>query len=105
MSLESDALIERVKNDPNFQELVAKRSRFAWTLSALMVLIYFGFVMTVAFNKEVLGKSLSGGITTVGIPVGIGVILSAFVLTGIYVARANSGFDELTKKIIEKVKR
>ena len=40
--------------------------------------------------------------TTVGIPVGIGVIVSAFVLTGIYVARANTTFDDLTKEIIER---
>ena len=70
-----------------------------------MVLIYFGFVMIVAFHKEILGKSLFGGVTTVGIPIGLGVIASAFILTGIYVARANTAFDEITKKIIEKVKK
>jgi uncharacterized membrane protein (DUF485 family) len=67
--------------------------------------IYFGFVLTIAYNKEFLAQSLSGGVTTVGIPVGIGVILSAFVLTGIYVARANTAFDDLTKQIIERLKK
>jgi uncharacterized membrane protein (DUF485 family) len=104
MSLEKDALTARVKADPKFQELVSKRSFFAWTLALLMVVIYFGFVLTIAFHKELLGQSLMGGVTTVGIPVGLGVIVSAFVLTGIYVARANSGFDEMTKQIVEKAK-
>lgn len=104
MALNNDAMTDRIKSDPLFHELVRKRSAFAWTLSLLMLLIYFGFVLTVAFDKELLGRSLSGGVTTVGIPIGIGVILSAFVLTGIYVARANSAFDELTKQIVEKVK-
>ena len=105
MASENDLMIERVKSDPLFHELVRKRTTFAWLLSLLMVLIYFGFVLTVAFHKELLGQSLSGGVTTVGIPIGLGVIVSAFILTGIYVARANSAFDELTKQIIEKVKK
>ncbi len=104
MSLEKDALTARVKADPKFQELVRKRTFFAWTLALMMVAIYFGFVLTIAFNKQILGQSLAGGVTTVGIPVGLGVIISAFVLTGIYVVRANSGFDELTKQIVEKAK-
>lgn len=103
MSLESDALIERVKTDPKFHELVQRRSRLAWGLTALMIIFYFGFVLTVAFNKEFLGTSLFGGVTTIGIPVGVGVILAAFILTGIYVSRANTTFDEMTKEIIERM--
>jgi uncharacterized membrane protein (DUF485 family) len=104
MSVENDRLLERVQRDPDFHELVRRRSRLAWSLTALMILIYFGFVLTIAYNKVLLAQSLTGGVTTVGIPVGIGVILSAFVLTGIYVVRANTVFDDLTKKIIERLK-
>lgn len=106
MAVQNDVMIERIKSDPQFKELVRKRSAFAWTLSLLMVVIYFGFVLTVAFDKQLLGQPLfPGSVTTIGIPLGLGVIISAFVLTGIYVARANSAFDELTKQIIEKVKK
>ncbi len=105
MSIESDKLLERVQNDPQFHELVRRRSRLAWLLTALMIVIYFGFVLTIAYNKDFLAQSLFGGVTTVGIPVGIGVILSAFALTGIYVARANTAFDDLTKEIIERLKK
>lgn len=105
MALDSDALLARIKSDPQFVELVRRRSRLAWTLSGLMIAIYFGFVLLIAFNKEVLGKSLFGGVTTVGIPIGLGVIASAFVLTGLYVWRANSAFDDMLKSIVERVKR
>lgn len=102
MAMESGALIERVKSDPQFHELVRRRSRLAWTLTALMIAIYFGFVLTVAFHKEILAQSLFGGVMTVGIPVGVGVILAAFVLTGLYVVRANTTFDDMTEEIIER---
>lgn len=102
MSEEHDDLIRRVQSDPQFHDLVRRRARLAWFLSGLMIVIYFGFVLTIAYFPGLLSQSLAGGVTTVGIPVGIGVIVSAFVLTGIYVARANTTFDALTKEIIER---
>jgi uncharacterized membrane protein (DUF485 family) len=94
----------RVERDPQFQELIAQRSRFAWSLSAAMLIIYFGFIFIIAFAPSVLGIRIGNGVTTVGIPVGLLVIVSAFVLTGIYVRRANSEFDALTRQIIERAK-
>lgn len=95
-------LAQRVQSDPKFQELVRKKGSLSWTLTVLMLVIYFGFVLLVALEPDVLKQSLSGGLTTVGIPMGIGVILSAFVLTGIYVYRANREFDDLTHDIVER---
>jgi len=97
--------VEAIKNDPNFQELVSKRSKFAWTLTAAMLVVYFAFILTIAFNPSTLGTPLSDNtVTTVGIPVGIAIIVFAFALTGIYVRRANSEFDDLTTKIKENAK-
>ena len=97
--------VSRVKLDPQFQELIAKRTRFAWLLSAAMLAIYFGFIFIIAFAPKVLGVPLAAGsVTTVGIPVGLFVIVAAFVLTGIYVHRANSEFDTITRQIIERAK-
>ena len=97
--------VEAIKNDPNFQELVSKRSKFAWTLTAAMLVVYFAFILTIAFNPSILGTPLSDNtVTTVGIPVGIAIIVFAFALTGIYVRRANSEFDDLTTKIKENAK-
>lgn len=102
--MESSDFVERVKRDPQFQELVSRRSRFAWILSGTMLVIYFGFIFIIAFAPKVLGTPIGGGVTTVGIPVGLFVIVSAFVLTGIYVRRANSDFDPVTRQIIERAK-
>ena len=102
--MESSDFVERVKRDPQLQELVSRRSRFAWILSGTMLVIYFGFIFIIAFTPKVLGTPIGGGVTTVGIPVGLFVIVSAFVLTGIYVRRANSDFDPVTRQIIERAK-
>ena len=98
-------VFDRIKGDRRFQELVAKRTRFAWVLSAAMLVIYFGFIFIIAFAPKSLGTPIGSGVTTIGIPLGLFVIVSAFVLTGIYVHRANTEFDAITREIIEDVKR
>jgi len=98
-------VFDRVKGDRRFQELVAKRTRFAWVLSAAMLVIYFGFIFIIAFAPKSLGTPIGSGVTTIGIPLGLFVIVSAFVLTGIYVHRANTEFDAITREIVEDVKR
>ncbi len=98
-------IVEVVKNDPNYKELVAKRTSFSVMLSIIMLLVYFGFILMIAYFPQVLGTPLSeGSVTTVGIPVGMGVIFFSFIITGIYTKRANSEFDDLNNKIKEKVK-
>lgn len=88
---------------PQFQELVRQRTRFAWTLSVAMLVIYFGFILLVAFAKPLLATKIGEGVTSLGIILGLGVILSAFALTGIYVQRANSRFDELTHRLTREL--
>lgn len=97
----SQEIYERVRNNPKFKQLVEKRSRFAWTLAAIMLAIYYCFILTIAFVPEILGTPLAeGSVTSIGIPVGVVIIISAFILTGIYVYRANSEFDDLNNEII-----
>ena len=98
-------IVELIRNDSDYKELVAKRSSFSIKLSIIMLIVYFGFILMIAYFPEVLGTPLSeGSVTTVGIPVGMGVIFFAFILTGIYTKRANGEFDDLNNKIKEKVK-
>jgi uncharacterized membrane protein (DUF485 family) len=96
--------VEQIKNNPKYQELVSKRSSFAWTLSVIMLVIYYAFIMIIAFNPEVLGAKTGEGVMTVGIPVGIAIIIIAFALTGIYVKRANGEFDELAQQVKDELK-
>ena len=88
---------------PRFQDLVRQRTRFAWTLPIAMLVIYFGFILLVAFAKPLLATTIGDGVTSLGIILGLAVIVSAFVLTGIYVRRANSRFDELTRHLTREI--
>lgn len=101
----NDLIYQRVVNNPRFRELVEKRSRFAWLLSAITLVMYVSFIFLIAFEPQWLGAPLYEGATiTRGIPVGVGMIVASFVLTGIYVFRANGEFDRLTADIIREVK-
>ncbi|MBR0717122.1 DUF485 domain-containing protein [Bradyrhizobium liaoningense] len=93
--------LAKIESDPNYQELVRRRSSLGWTLSLVMLVIYFGFILLVAYAPKFLGTPLGSGVTTIGIPIGLSVIVLAFVLTGIYVRTANSAYDTLIRKILE----
>jgi len=98
-------LVEKIKANPDYQELVKRRSGFALKLTITMLVVYFTFILTIAFNPALLGTPISAdSVTTIGIPIGVAVIIFAFILTGIYTKRANSEFDDLTNKIKNAVK-
>ena len=93
-------LISQIKNHPKYQELVTKRSRYAWTLSLLMLLVYYAFIMTIAFSPEILAIPISeGSVISIGIPIGIAIILFSFLLAGLYVYKANGTYDVLLEEI------
>lgn len=99
------SFVEKIKNDPDFQKLVAERTKITIILTVIELVIYFGFILLVAFNKEFLAQKLGNSIITIGIPIGIGVIVLSFLLTGVYVYIANKEYDELTEKIKQKYAR
>ncbi|MBP6533644.1 MAG: DUF485 domain-containing protein [Arenimonas sp.] len=101
-----DPIHALIHANPKFHELVRKRERLAWLLSLTMLGLYLGFILVIAFKPELLGARISAcAPMTWGIPVGIGLIVSAFVLTGVYVRRANSEFDRLNDEIMGEAKR
>lgn len=96
-------LYHRIYNDPEFQQLEKKRGIFSWTLTILVFLIYYSFILIIAFYPEVFAKTISANsVISWGIPIGLFVIISSFLLTGIYVYRANKEFDAASKKIISQ---
>ncbi len=99
----NDELTARILRDPNYQALKAKRSRFGWWLTLAMMVVYYGFILLVAFNKPFLAQRLGEGVMTVGIPLGFGVIVFTVVITAFYVQRANGEFDQLTEAITKAV--
>jgi uncharacterized membrane protein (DUF485 family) len=94
-----DADAARILADPRFHTLVERRSAYAWTLTAIMVVVYLGFILLVAFDKPLMAMTPFGGATSLGIVLGLLVIVAAFVLTGLYVSRANREFDRLLVEI------
>lgn len=98
-----DDLVQRIASHPKYQELKAKRSSFGWWLTAAMMVVYYGFIMLVAFNKEFLSQRLGDGVMTVGIPIGFGVIVFTIVITAIYVQRANGLYDDLADAVKKAV--
>jgi len=92
-------LAERVAADPNYQALRSKRSSFGWTLTIAMLIVYYGFILLVAFQKGLLAARIGDGVMTWGIPIGFGVIVFTILITGVYVRRANGEFDELSERV------
>jgi uncharacterized membrane protein (DUF485 family) len=98
-------LVDKIKNNPDYKELVSKRSSFSIKLTVAMLVVYFAFILTIAFDPALLGTPIcADSVTTIGIPIGIAVIIFAFVLTGIYTLRANGEFDDLNNKIKNSIK-
>jgi uncharacterized membrane protein (DUF485 family) len=100
--METD-LARKISALPKYQELKRKRSSFGWWLTLAMMVVYYGFILLVAFNKPFLSQRLGDGVMTMGIPIGFGVIVFTIVITAIYVRRANGEFDDLNDAITKAV--
>lgn len=96
-------LVQRIASNPDYLALKARRSRFGWTLTLAMMVVYYGFILLVAFDKPFLAQRLGNGVMTLGVPLGFFVIIFTIVVTAIYVRRANREFDDLTAAISQAV--
>ncbi|MBS0347638.1 MAG: DUF485 domain-containing protein [Proteobacteria bacterium] len=99
----SAEIYRKVRANPLFSELEGKRSRFAYLLSAIVLITYYAMMMLVAFAPEVMRTPISAGSTlTIGVPVGAVIIIGSWVLTGWFVSRSNGEFDRLNNEIIQE---
>ena len=101
----SDPVVARIRANPKYAELKSKRSSFGWWLTLLMMIVYYGYISLIAFNKEFLAQKTGAGVTSYGIPIGLGVIIFTVVITGIYIRRANGEFDELTEEVLKEARK
>ncbi|KGT46295.1 MULTISPECIES: DUF485 domain-containing protein [Acinetobacter] len=95
--------VERILQNPKFKEMVRRKRNLSWTLTAIMLFVYVGFMLLVGYNKEFLLSSISGGVTTWGIPLGLGIIVLSFVLCGVYSYIANNRLDQLNQEAVREV--
>jgi len=97
----SDPVVDKIQRNPKYLELRKKRNAFGWGLTLLMMVVYYGYIALIAFNKPFLAQPIGAGVISLGIPIGMGVIVFTVLITAIYVRRANSEFDDLTTDILK----
>ena len=99
-------VLDRITKNPKFLEFVALRSRYGIIMSIISAAAYYGFILLVAYNKEFLAQKIGEGYTmSLGVPIGVGVILFTIVLTWIYVRRANTEFDAINESLIREAQK
>ena len=101
MSSHTDTYAQ-IRNNPKFQALVAKRNSYSLIMTILMMVVYYGYILLIAFEKEWLATKIGGGVTSIGIPMGLGVIVFTIVITAIYVRRANTEFDSEAAAVLKE---
>ena len=102
----SQQVSDNIANDPRFLKFVAKRNTYSIVMTLLGAIAYYGFILLVAYNKEFLATKLGAGMTTsIGVPLGVGVIVFTILLTWIYVRRANTEFDAINESIIKEAQK
>ncbi len=91
-------------NDEDFKSLVSRKNTISWILTVLELVLYFGFIALIAYNKPFLAQKLTAGkATTIGIPIAVGTILLSWVFTGIYIYWANTKYDKMVKNLKDKI--
>lgn len=96
-----DLIVEKIVANRKYHALKRQRNVLSWLLTLLMLVVYFGFIGLIAFNKAFLAVPLASGVTTRGIPIAIGVMLFAIIVTAVYVFFSNIVYDKLSRNILE----
>lgn len=92
--------------DPEFLKLARQKNTITLVLTILELVIYFGFIALVAYNKAFLARKMSeGSAITIGIPIAVGVIIVSWILTGIYIFWANNKYDAMVKSVKDRMGR
>ena len=89
--------------DPEFKDLARRKNTFSAQLTAVTLVVYYGFILLIAFKPDLFANKVAGNVTF-GIALGIGVIVTCWALTGIYVRWANQKYDAMVARLQEKAK-
>lgn len=96
--------IDSIKASAAYRRLITSRRRFSFTLTSLMIVIFYGFILFVALAPHMLARPLYAGATTsVGVVAGVGIILTSIGLTGWYVLHANRTLDPSMSALLADV--
>ncbi|KAF1055021.1 MAG: Inner membrane protein YjcH [Delftia tsuruhatensis] len=97
----TDPVVDKIQRHPKYQELRSRRNRLCLFLTLLMLVVYYGYIALIAFDKSFLAQPIGAGVTSLGIPIAMGVIVFSVIVTGLYVRRANGEYDKLTQDILK----
>jgi len=104
--MKDEDIVARIQKNPKFKQFVSTRNNYAIILTILMMIAYYGYILLIAFDKQLLATKVSAGATmSIGIPLGIGVLVFTIVITAIYVRRANSEFDDMKDEIVKEASK
>ncbi len=94
--------ITAVLESPAFKRLVARRWRASMLLTFVLFVVYYGFILLVATNKPLLSMRVGDG--TLGIVLGVMVILLSWVITAAYVIWANRHYDPEVRRLRDQIR-
>ena len=96
-------LQEKIRANPKFAELVGKRTRFAIILSLVVLVPYYSFMLLVSLQPQIFAAKISeGSVITIGWPIAALIVIGGWLLTGVYVSRANGEFDRITAEVLKE---
>ena len=99
----ADDLAARIEANPKYHKFVSTRSSYSIMMTILVMLIYYGYILLIAYDKEFLAQKMGAGmVTSIGIPIGVAVIVLTILITNMYVRRANWEFDRLNAEIMKE---
>jgi uncharacterized membrane protein (DUF485 family) len=102
----SELITAKILKNPKYLQLVKQRDTFAWTLSAIVCVMYFGFTLMIAFTPDILTQPIAAdSVIPLGMLIGVGVIVVSCILTGVYVYRANQTFDPIVNEIVREASK
>jgi uncharacterized membrane protein (DUF485 family) len=101
----ADPMVARIQANPKYLELRHKRNSIGWTLTIAMLIVYYGYIALIAFNKPFLAQPIGGGVTSLGIPIAAAVIIFTVAIVAFYVNKANGEFDDLNEQILKEAAR
>jgi uncharacterized membrane protein (DUF485 family) len=93
---------------PDFRALVKARWTVSSALLGLLFVGYYGYILLVATSPALMAQRLSdapGAITNLGLVLGIGTLVFAWVLTAVYVLWANRSYDPEVERLKAQLKR
>ena len=104
--MSQESIQAKIRSNPKFAELVGKRTRFAIILSLVVLVPYYTFMFLVSTQPQIFAAKIAeGSVITIGWPIAALIVVGGWLLTGVYVSRANGEFDRLTEEILKEARK